>query len=175
MILIEILLGLIDIRSFASVWFWIVLALFWSGVSQTALGVSFDLLARAQRDGGQDAQDLHALIEIAVRRKLALFRRVGHWFFGFGLAIFSAILILGFFYRLEFAQAVCAIVIPLMIVRLMSLQLAFQIERQNLQGDKLYRALRRHRLYVRFLGIVAISITAIWGMWSVMSRTVLGG
>lgn len=162
-------------RSFSSVWFWIVLALYWSSASQTILGAPFDLIVRTKRGNNpQNAQDLHDLVAIHVRRRLELMRRAGHWIVAFSAAALTAIAVLAVLYRLEFAQAVLLILIPLTIVRLLGLRLALRIERDDMQGAQLSRALLTHRLWIQVLGVISIFLTAVWGMLLVMSRSVLG-
>lgn len=175
MTFLDNILRLIDMRSFSSVWFWIVLALYWSSKSQIVLGAPFDLITRARRaTDAQHVADLNALVEIHVRRKLTLMRRAGHWIVGFVAALITALTVLAFVYRIEFAQAIVLILVPMTIVQLLALRLAVQIERERMTGARLCRALLTHRFWVQALGVVAIFLTAIWGMMLVMSRSVLG-
>ncbi|MCC5954987.1 MAG: component of SufBCD complex [Natronohydrobacter sp.] len=175
MAFLDNIFGLIDMRSFSSVWYWIVVALYWSSASQTILGAPYDLIMRARRgDNPQNEQDLGDLVGIHVRRKLSLMRRVGHWIVAFSAAGLTAIGVLAVVYRLEFAQAVMLILIPLTIVRLLGLRLAFRVEREHMDGARLSRALLTHRLWIQVLGVISIFVTAVWGMLLVMSRSVLG-
>ncbi|WP_296477287.1 component of SufBCD complex [Roseinatronobacter sp.] len=173
MAFLENIFSLIDMRSFSSVWFWIVLALYWSAASQFVLGASFDLIMRARKDAGQNMDDLQTLVAIHVRRKLTLMRRTGHWIVGFAAALLTLIVMLAFVYWLEIAQAVFFLIFPMMLVRLLELRLSFRIEREALHGAKLCRALLRFRFWVQFLGVITIFITAIWGMLHVLSRSAL--
>jgi hypothetical protein len=170
---LENIFSLINMRSFSSVWFWVVLALYWSAASQFVLGASFDLITRARRDQGQNLHDLEMLVGIHIRRKLSLMRRAGHWIVAFAAAVLTLIVILAFVYWLEFAQAVFLLVFPMTLVRLMELRMSFRIERESLQGDKLCRALLRHRFWVQLMGVIAIFVTAVWGMLYVLSRSAL--
>ncbi|TVP71929.1 MAG: component of SufBCD complex [Rhodobacteraceae bacterium] len=175
MTFLENIFGLIDMRSFSSVWFWIVLALYWSSVSQFVLGAPYDLIIRARKgDNAQDMHDLQTLVEVHGRRRLTMMRRAGHWIVAFAMALLTTIYMLAFHYGVEFAQAVFALILPLMIVRLMSLRLAFRIEREHLSEARLCRALLTHRFWVQALGVVTIFVTAVWGMFQVMSRSTLG-
>ena len=160
-------------RSFSSVWFWIVLALYWSAASQFVLGASFDLIMRARKDAGQNMDDLQTLVAIQVRRKLTLMRRAGHWIVGFVAALQTLIVMLAFVYWLEIAQAVFFLIFPMMLVRFLELRLSFRIEREDLHGAKLCRTLLRFRFWVQVLGVITIFITAIWGMLHVLSRSAL--
>jgi hypothetical protein len=171
----ESIFRLIDMRSFSSVWFWVIIAVYWSAASQTLLGAPYDLILRARRDDNpQDRADLHALVGIYVRRKLTLMRRIGHWIIGFNLGVMTLIFVLAFRYQIEFAQALFLLVLPIALVRLLGLRLAFRIEREALRDLALCRALIRYRLWVQGLGVVAIFATALWGMRLVITRSVLG-
>lgn len=167
--------GLIDMRSFSSVWFWIVLALFWSSTTQIILGAPHDLIVRARKGTDpQNIEDLHTLVSIHVRRSLTLMRRAGHWIVAFTATILTLIFVLAFFYRVEFAQAVFLLLMPMTLVRLLSLRLALRIERENLREARLCRALLSHRFWMQMLGMLSIFTAALWGMLQVMSHSVLG-
>lgn len=173
--LLENIFSVLDMRSFSSVWFWIVLALFWSSVNQVILGVPYELVFRAKKgEDARDVVDMHTLIDVHIRRRLRVVRRAGHWIFGFSAAFLTMLFVLAFSYRIEFAQAVFTIMLPFTIVQLLTLRLAFRIERQNLREGPLCRAILTHRLYVQLLGVVSIFVTAVWGMWYVMARSALG-
>ncbi len=174
LIVIENIFSMINMRSFSSLWFWIVFALYWSAVSRTLVGAPYDMIVQARKGDAQSLEDLHALVAIHVRRRLDFTRRAGHWALGFYTAVMTAVFITAFSYQLEFAQALLLLITPMLIVRLLGLRLAFRIERQNLRGAALCRAILHHRFWVQVLGIVSIFITAVWGMLYVMSRSALG-
>ena len=172
--ILENLFRVIDIRSFGSIWFWIVVALFWSAVTQTIMGASYDLIVRARRSGGQALSDMQVLVEIQSRRITVLMDRVGHWVVAFVMGGLALTFMLAFAYRIELAQAIFTLLLPLSIIRLMSLRLAYNIQRKKLQGDLLIRALLRHRFWLQLLGVLTIFSAATWGMLRVMSSAVLG-
>jgi len=171
---VDNILSLINMRSFSSVWFWIVLALAWSSASQWVLGAPYDMILRARRRGGVHARDLDAVVAAHVRRRLAVMRRAGHWVLGFAAGVLTLVCVLAFGYAMEFAQAVFLLVLPLALVQLLTLRLATRVERDALQDTALQHALLRHRLWVQLLGMVAIFVTAVWGMLHVMTTSVLG-
>ena len=70
----ETVFELIDMRSFSNLWFWIALAAVWSTTSHWVLGVPFDMVARAERQGGQSETDLETLVHINVNRLLYIAR-----------------------------------------------------------------------------------------------------
>jgi hypothetical protein len=158
---------LIDLRSFSNLWFWIALAVMWSTTSHWVLGVPFDMVARARKDA-QAAQDLQDLVGINIRRMLYVVRVSGLWLIGIAAFVFTVLLVLGFVYWLEIAQAVFLLLAPLMIVWGLSLSTAQRISSNALEGEDLYHCLSRLRMTVQAIGMVSIFITSLWGMWQNM-------
>ena len=161
--------GLIDPRSFSSLWFWIALAVTWSSASHWVIGVPFDMVVRARREGGDAAVDLATIAAINVRRILHVAREAGPWLIG--LAAFSLTLLglLGFAYGIEFAQACFLLLLPMIAVGALSVRTAAAIEGAGAEDADgwadLAGRLGRHRLMVQGLGVVSIFVTALWGMW----------
>ncbi len=164
----KMIFDLIDLRSFSNLWYWIALAVLWSTTSHWVLGVPFDLVTKARRNGGQAEQDLHDLVGINVRRMLYIASVSGMWLIGIVAFVFTVLLILGFVYGSEFAQAVFLLVVPMAIVGALSLSTAQQISVQGMEGEDLYRKLTRHRIKVQAIGMVSIFVTSLWGMWQNM-------
>jgi hypothetical protein len=164
----KMIFDLIDLRSFSNLWYWIALAVMWSTTSHWVLGVPFDLVTRARRRGGEAAQDLHDLVEINSRRIVYIARVAGLWIIASGAFIFSVLAVLGFFYWIEFAQAVFLLLVPMTIVGALSLSTAQQILVQEMEGEDLYRKISRHRIKVQAIGMVSIFVTSLWGMWQNM-------
>ncbi|WP_022704847.1 hypothetical protein [Pseudorhodobacter ferrugineus] len=158
---------LIDLRSFSNLWFWIALAVMWSTTSHWVLGVPFDMVARARKDEST-AQDLHDLVGINIRRLLYVARVSGLWLVAIAAFLFTALVVLALYYRVEFAQALFLLLAPLAIVRVLSLSTAQQIATTEPEGEVLYRQLTRHRMKVQAIGMVSIFITSLWGMWQNM-------
>lgn len=159
---------LIDMRSFSNLWFWIVLAVLWSSTSHWVLGVPFDMITRARKQGGEAAEDLHQLVAINIRRLLYIARMAGVWLIALGAFFFTTLAVLGFVYRVEFAQAVFLLMLPMGLVFSLSLSAAQQIMVEEMEGDVLYRRLVRHRLTTQAIGMVSIFVTSLWGMWQNM-------
>ncbi|MDN5786989.1 component of SufBCD complex [Pseudorhodobacter sp.] len=159
---------LIDMRSFSNLWFWIMLAVLWSTTSHWVLGVPFDMVTRARKHGGEAAADLEAMVAINTRRLLYIARVSGLWLVGIVAFLFTVLVVLGIFYRVEFAQAIFLLMAPLGLVGLLSLSTAQHISNNALEGEALYRRLVRHRMLVQGIGMVSIFITSLWGMWQNM-------
>ncbi|KMW57272.1 hypothetical protein AIOL_002233 [Candidatus Rhodobacter oscarellae] len=166
---------LIDMRSFSNLWFWIALAVVWSTASHWVLGVPFDMVGRAARNGGQAAQDLEDIVRINCNRLLYVARVSGLWMVGIVFAALTALALLGFLYFLEFAQAVFLLAFPLSFVGALSLATANKIVSLGLSGEALYAQMKRHRLYIQFIGIFSIFVTTLWGMYQNSTVGALGG
>jgi hypothetical protein len=166
---------LIDMRSFSNLWYWIALAVVWSTTSHWVLGVPYDMIQRAARNGGQTEADLEVLVRINCNRLLYIGRISGLWILAFSCAFLTGLAMLGFIYWVEFAQALFLLAFPLSLVALLSLRTASRIEAEALSGDALRRRLRRHRIYTQMIGLAAIFVTAMWGMWQNLHNSALGG
>ena len=176
----ETVFELIDMRSFSNLWFWIALAVLWSSTSHWVLGVPWDMVTRARKAErtGEDDQsviDLHDMVRINTNRILYIMRRSGLLASGFACFILTATFMLGFYYRIEFAQAVFLLAMPMSLVALLSFWSARKIRLREMQGALLYRQMHRHRLVTQVIGMVSIFITAMWGMLQNMTLGVLGG
>ncbi|MEM8804114.1 component of SufBCD complex [Roseobacter sp. A03A-229] len=156
---------LIDMRSFSNLWFWIALAVLWSTASHWVLGVPYDMVLRARRHGGQAEQDLEDMVRINTNRLLFIANVSGLWLLGIGCFFLTALGVLGFFYRVEIAQALFLLGLPMSIVGLLSLSTARLIHQEAATGEMLQRRLSRHRLYVQITGMISIFVTALWGMY----------
>lgn len=161
-------------RSFSNLWFWIALAVLWSSASHWVLGVPFDMVQRAQ-NGGQMARDLEDMTRVNVNRLLYIGRVSGLWLMGFGCFILSGMVILGFIYDVEFAQAVFFLGFPMSMVGLLSLSTGRLIESEGYEASTISKRLTRHRLYTQMIGTFSIFCTALWGMYQNLSIGMLGG
>ena len=160
----NILFQVIDLRSFSSVWYWIVLAVLWSSVSYYVLGVPFDLIAKARRSGGQHQDDMVDLVRINVNRLLGIAQTTGLILTGVVFFSLTTLALLGFVYDVELAQAVFLIALPLSIVGAVSLSSARRIRDADPEPEQLYGLLMRHRLWTQIIGMSAIFVTAMYGM-----------
>ena len=163
--LYKMLVELIDLRSFSNVWYWIALAVIWSSASHWVLGVPYDMVARAKREGGQALADLETLVRINTSRMLLFSRNQGAWLVGIVCFMVTVLGLLGIVYHSEFAQAVLFLFIPLCVVGYLSLLAATRVEAGERQGEALFRRLFRHRLAIQVLGMVSIFVTFLYGMY----------
>jgi hypothetical protein len=160
----EALFEVIDLRSFSNLWYWIGLAILWSSMSHWVLGVPFDMIHRARRHGGQAETDLADLVRINVNRLLHIAGIAGLPLAGVACFVLTSLALLAFWYDIELAQAVFLIAFPLSIVGVISLASARKIAARAPEGEELRRMLIRHRLWTQIVGMIAIFVTAMWGM-----------
>ena len=159
------LFQVIDLQSFSSLWYWMAVAVVWSSVSHYVLGVPYDMIQRARRNGGQAEQDLHDMVRICVNRLLHISHAAGMILLGFACFLLSSLCVMGFWYGAELAQAVFLIAFPLSLVGALSLSTARAIAATAPEGEDLYSALNKHRFWTQTIGMIAIFITAMYGMY----------
>ncbi len=160
----QMLFDLIDMRSFSNLWYWIALGVIWSSASHWVLGVPYDMVYRARREQDQAQEDLEIMVRINVSRMLHASRNHGPALIGVACFLITVLGLLGFFYAVEFAQAVLFLFVPLLILGYLSLHASVKIEAGEGQGDALFRRLFLHRLSVQILGVVSIFVTSLYGM-----------
>jgi len=159
------LFEVIDMRSFSNLWYWIALAVVWSSASYWVLGIPFDMIQRARRHGGMAQEDLEAIVAVKVRRMLLIGEVSGLWVLGFVCFVLTGLGILAFGYWVEFAQALFLLLFPLTFVGCTGLVTATRIRDLELSGEPLQRALLRHRFWTQVIGIGAVFVTAMFGMY----------
>ncbi len=156
-------------RSFSNLWYWIALAVVWSSASHFVLGVPYDLLQRARRQGGQAMADFEDMVRINVNRILNIVEVAGLFLMGFWAFLLTALVVLAFWYHVEFAQAVGLIAVPMTGVWALSIRLARTIAAERPEGEALVRAILRQRFWTQVIGMVAIFVTAMFGMYKNMA------
>lgn len=170
--LVQLIVELIDLRSFSNLWYWIALGVIWSSASHWVLGVPHDMIQRARREGGAAQEDLELLVRINVTRMLYIGRASGAMILAFLCFLLTTLGLLAFFYDVEFAQAVLFMFVPLAILGALSLRSAVKIEAGEGQGAALFRRLFRHRLSTQVLGMISIFVTSLFGMWQNLQITI---
>ncbi|MEL6643533.1 MAG: component of SufBCD complex [Pseudomonadota bacterium] len=156
---------LIDMRSFSNLWYWIALAVMWSTASHWVLGVPFDMVQRAGRYGGQAEIDLTDMVRINVNRVFYVVQYTGIWLSAATTGGLVALIILGWGYDVEFAQAVFLLAMPMTLVALLNVHTGSRIRATAAQGAQLRKIMQRHRFITQGLGVISIFITALWGMY----------
>lgn len=172
----ESVFEVIDMRSFSNLWYWIALAVLWSSVSHWILGVPYDAILRARRGKPEGAmQDLHDITRVNVNRILYISEISGSWLTLFGSAVLTILALSAFLYDVEFAQAVFLMLGPMAILGLMTVRTARRIRTNALQGDALIKRLLIHRFMTQLVGVAAIFVTAMYGMYKNLYVGPFGG
>lgn len=166
-------LEVIDLRSFSNLWYWIALAVLWSSVSHWVLGVPHDMIQRARREGGQAQTDVEDLVRININRLLAVVDRGGWMLAGSAAFWLTSLAVLGFWYGIEFAQAVLLLMAPMMLVVWVSIRSSRRIVAEGGRGDALFQRLTVHRRVVQVIGMLSITVTAFYGTWQNLSVSIL--
>ena len=101
-------------RSFSNLWFWIMLAVFWSSTSHWVLGVPWDMVTRARKaDDAEKLEDVEQLVFINTRRITHIADETGLLMAGFGCFVLTMLVLLGFVYDHEFSQALFLLGFPM--------------------------------------------------------------
>ncbi len=164
----------IDMRSFSNLWYWIVLAVVWSSASHWVMGIPYDLVVRARRIGGQVEIDLLDIVRIHTNRILLIVDMSGTILLAFVCFLLTGLATLGFYYEVEFAQAVFLLVFPMTLVLLVNISQARRLRRQELTLETVSKTISRCRLYTQIIGMISILVTSFWGMYQNISIGVLG-
>lgn len=166
---------LIDMRSFSNLWYWIALAVVWSSTSHWVLGVPYDMVQRARRQRGQAEVDLMDVTRVNVNRILYINSVSGLWILGVVSCLITLLFGLGFFYGVEFCQAVFLLAFPMSLVGLLSVHTAHRIRQSDPDLERLAKIMHLHRFLTQVIGMLAIFTTALWGMYQNLSVGALGG
>ena len=155
----------IDMRSFSNLWYWIGLAVYWSSASHWILGVPFDLIQRARNEEGQAEHDMRVMIEVNCNRLTNIMEKSGTVMTGLTFFVVSGLGVLGFYYWVEFAQAVFFLVLPSALIGALSINFAKRIKKSEISALSMFLMLKRLRFYIQLIGIIFILITGMFGMF----------
>ncbi len=170
MTLIDIITGLIDFRTFSNIWYWLAVMVTWAVATHWVIGVPFDMVVRARRQGGQAAQDLDILVAINLRRLLTLSGTPAVILVGIGAFVVTAAAMLGFVYGLELAQGLFCLVFPLVFVAVLTWRSCQRLALDQQTGPALIRALVRLRFWIQLIAITALFCTALLGIYVMLSQ-----
>jgi hypothetical protein len=168
--LIDIITGLIDFRTFSNIWYWLAVMVTWAVATHWVIGVPFDMVVRARRQGGQAAQDLDILVAINLRRLLTLSGTPAVILVGIGAFVVTAAAMLGFVYGLELAQGLFCLVFPLVFVAVLTWRSCQRLALDQQTGPALIRALVRLRFWIQLIAITALFCTALLGIYVMLSQ-----
>ncbi len=163
--LTKTLFDTISTRSFSSLWYWIVLAVAWSSASHYVMGVPYDMIQRARRQGGQALEDMEDLVRINVNRLIYIMEVSGVFLLGFVAFILTVLATLAIWYGVEFAQAVLLIAAPMTFVGWLGMRLAYRLAEEEPRAEALFKPLIRHRFWTQVVGMISIFVSAMYGMY----------
>ncbi|WP_287884760.1 MULTISPECIES: hypothetical protein [Paracoccus] len=179
----EGILALLDSRSFGSIWFWVILTLTWTLAGRRILGVPADVIAGAIRAEPGPRDDPAALtlldwLSLTLPR-WRVDRREGPVLLGLGAFLLTTLAILGFGYGLEMAQALVLLILPFALLFALELRLARRLRAVlaqaevgmpvNEAGLRAARLMRRHRVVIVAMSILAVALTAFYGaIWMIV-------
>ncbi|RNF34208.1 hypothetical protein [Paracoccus methylarcula] len=181
---IDGIISFLDSRSFGTIWYWLVVIGMWSVSGRNIIGVPVEIVIRARRAMSRDEMDGSALVSLLDWLSLTLprwqlGRREGAIFLGVTVFLVTSLAGLGFGHDLEMAQALTLLLLPFLILFWMRVRLAYRLTPllQNEEADQQLETIAReairrmiwHRRLVTLLSILAVAITALWGvLWSLM-------
>ena len=139
------------------------------------LGVPVGMLRRAARNDGQAQRDLETLVRDHARRLHLAGRDYGVWVIGSACALLTALGVIGFVYKVEFAQALFLLAFPLSLSGALDLVTSARVDLEALTGEPLRRCMWQHRNHIQMIGAVAILVTVIWGLRTIHPTGAFGG
>ena len=174
------LLALLDTRSFSSLWFWLFVIAIWGDIGRRVLGVPADVIrrARVEPDGHGGLLLLDWLTLTSPRWQMG--RTEGLVLLGLAGFGLTSLVLLGFVYGLEMAQAISLIGVPLALLFALRLRLARRLlpliadahEGRLPPGQAVAQALRPiilHRRVATVLSVLTGILLAMWGsLWMLM-------
>lgn len=170
MTLSDIIFSQIETRTFSNIWYWLAVAVTWATVSHWIIGVPFDMIHAARRQGGQAMLDLENLVDINLRRLGQVAGIPGQVLTGMAAFFVTSAALLGFVYGVELAQGLFCLSLPLTLVAALTWRACRRMLAQQPAGDTLVRTLLILRFWIQVVAMTAIFFTAIWGMFVNLSR-----
>lgn len=178
-------IGLLDSRSYGTIWFWLALFGMWSFSGRAILDVPVEVLNRArlaQRSGQPDGPEVITLLDwlSLTLPRWRMGRREGAAFLGVTAFMLSSLAIMGFGYDLEMAQALALILVPFWLLFWARVALARRLAPVLAEasdgalppaeaGARVIRHMVLHRRLVTVLSVLAILLTVICGaLWALL-------
>ncbi|MCR9086552.1 MAG: component of SufBCD complex [Rhodobacteraceae bacterium] len=155
---------LIDLRSFSSLWYWVLVALTWARVTQAPLGVPYDMVERAGRSAAA-GEDLLVMARLQVRRRRAMATRQGAVLVGLWAFVLSVLTGLTFWYGSELSFSLLLLAAPLAWVTWMTQRAARDLAATGPDVDAVRLRLRRLKRWIQAVALITVFITAVVGMY----------
>lgn len=133
------------------------------------MGVPFDVVVRADRQGGQHADDCDQLAMIHARRIATVLHRGGPFLVGFGTFLLVSLATMGFWFGYQLALAFFLILAPIGFVSLFGARLSLRVLAASISGEPLRRMIARRRFWDQVVGVCAIALSALVTGWQVVA------
>jgi hypothetical protein len=157
-------LDVIDLRSFSSIWYWLLVGTVWTRVMHAPMGVPVDLARRAARGGAAARADLLSLVRIEARARRDADRALGPWRAAAWSFLLTSLAVLAAYHRIEIALAALLVLAPLAVVRWLSTRMARGLADMPADADSILPRLARLRWQVQAVGVAAVFFSAVVGM-----------
>lgn len=178
--------GVMGSRSFGTLWYWLALITVWTWAGRSVLGVPWDVVSNARRALSQSPQPgtprQVTLLLDWLSLTLPRWRpggAEGPLLTALAAFVLAALVVLGWVYGQEMAQAVALIAVPFAGVYGLRLRLARHLT--PLMADvmagrmvpgqaagRMLAKMRWHRVWVTVISVLAVSISALWGtIWQI--------
>ncbi|MGB0960053.1 MAG: hypothetical protein ACPGVK_07375 [Halocynthiibacter sp.] len=138
-----------------------------------------DVIRDAQRHGDADGRsqvmlDVEVSANIRARRIMEM-SRIGGNSVAIGISfILSTLAMLGFYYGVEFAQALFLIAFPYVFVVLHMVKTARRLTTNRPTGADMIAVLLGHRAVVQIIGIFGLFFAIMWGMFTLLTTVAIG-
>ncbi|SNR68710.1 hypothetical protein EYF88_16175 [Paracoccus sediminis] len=179
------LIGLLDSRSFGTIWYWLVVIGIWSLTGRSVIGVPAEIVSRARAALAEGQSEAPVVLHLLDWLSLMLPRwrlggQEGAVFLGVTGFVLTSLAIMGLGYGLELALATFLLLFPLALLFWLRIALArrlmplLEAAEQGARpvSDAAAEAVRRmvvHRRWVTALSMAAVAVTAVLGaLWAAM-------
>lgn len=163
--LTDTIIAIIDLDTFSSIWYWLAVAVTWAVVSHWVLGIPLDVIIRARRSAPEAMDDLEALFRTHVRRFVMIEDFAGTPIVAVSAFALTVLAVAGFYYEVEFAQGVFMIGFPLTIVGAICQRACRRYIQDPPDRAHLAAELLRLRIVIQIVAVIAIFVTAFYGMY----------
>ena len=151
-------------RSFLSIWYWIFLAVCWAQLTHFTLGIGFHDVRHADRVRGQAMADLETMVAINLRNTMPMLKNYGAVLVGVMTFMLSVFLTIGLAFNFELMQAIGLFWFFLCILGIVSWKFMLRLEAEQPKGSDLVKAIQRHKLVKQIIGVLALFLTAFYGL-----------
>lgn len=160
--------SLMDFSAFPSVWYWVLVGLTWTRLIHAPIGIPRDLVRRAQHGSDTARRDVEALADVVTGRSATATRydsmlAVALWAFAL-----TAIALLAVVYGFRTAEALLLLAAPLALVHWLGTGAKARIRDGALVGNDLLVELARLGWRVQIVGLLAVFISSLWGMYRIL-------